>query len=221
MLMTYFLPLLFVTLVQSDQEEMLDLIAPVPSEIANRAICPSNIGGLARMTHAAPPTMPLRVTLLGPEQRAYKLGDEVVFEVMVENVGQVPYTIPWAGEKDALKVRPDPCDPPPPGFRLLYLGLADKRRGGIPEGLLGLGMYGSELASGSLKELQPGERVRIRSKGTILLSSTEQGRQWLARVQFPATVNLAARLSALGGFTPATIPDPVFSENTITISISK
>jgi hypothetical protein len=221
MLTTYFLPLLLVTLAQSNQVEMLDLLAPVPPEVSNRATCPSNISGLARMTHASPPVMPLKLTLLDPGRTGYRIGDEVVFEVLVENVGPVPYTIPWAGEKDALKVRPDPCDPPPPGFRLFYLGLADKRPGWIPNGLLGLGMHGSELHPGSLKELKSGERVRVRSKATVLLGSTQQEQQWIDRVRFPATLNVVARLSPVSGFTPATIPDPVFSGNTISISISK
>lgn len=217
----YLLTLILATSLQPTQEEVLDLTAPVPPDVENRADCKSDTYSIARLIGRTSPKMPLKITLvIEQENQAHRLGDEVTHKVLVENVGREPYIIPWAGLNDLQKVRPEPCGAPP-GFKWFILSLTAQRAGAGPDVVWALPVIGSELLPGSLKELKPGERVWIRAKGSLAFYSSEESRQWLSGAQFPVTTNLKARLTPFLGFTPATIPDPVISENTITISISK
>lgn len=221
MLTHFLLALLTLVPAQPVKEVLLDLTAPVSPEAANGPRCASDNYSIARLVGVPAPKMPLRMTfLIGPEFRAYKLGEEIVHEILVENVGREPYVIPWVGLTDLQQVRPEPCGAPP-GFKWFILALRADHEGAAPDVVWAIPIIGSDLMPGSLKELKPGERVRIRAKGRLSLFSTAGTRQWLAGAQSPVSANLKAVLTPFLGFTPPTIPEPVTSENSITITISQ
>src|SRR5262245_42062319 len=56
------------------------------------------------------PTLPIRVTLLGLSEVSYQIGGEMLYDVVITNMGQREIVIPWSPYEDEIK--PDANYPP-------------------------------------------------------------------------------------------------------------
>lgn len=110
---------------------------------------------------------PLKVTLLSLDADSYQLGGNVTYEVTLENVSQELQVIPWSPDEN--KVKPQ-GQTEPPGYLDAFLGLVVRDKDLGEQFIAVRGLYGSELTQGSLKRLQPGEKVRIRAQGRMFFA---------------------------------------------------
>jgi hypothetical protein len=159
--------------------------------------------------------VPVRVTLLSLDKDSYQLGDQVIYEVMLENITNATLVIPWSDDYD--RVKPDE-ETDPPGYltATLYLVLGDRPAYDPFTALQGI--YGSRLVSGSLKKLLPGQTVRIRAPGTWWFYSEDEEKRVLAMV--PHTFEVRAR------FTLQDRPinpryEPALSANSLAVELTK
>jgi hypothetical protein len=158
---------------------------------------------------------PLKMTLLGFDKKSYRPSEAVEYEVLIENIGQTAFVIPWASECDLDRVRPDDTFDPP-GYRLAYINLVYTDPSGHEHFTPGGSAYGSELVPGSLKSLQPGQKVTIRILGHLKLPVTRifprlhpKGRE---------LVELRAQFAFLHELKPYL---PLLSENSMLIELER
>jgi hypothetical protein len=103
----------------------------------------------------------ISVTLVSIDKRAYSIGEEVTFEVRIENTGRYSIEIPWTPHLGNL----EPSDSTRAytyrsALLVLTLTDPDSRRS------FGLGdtFYGSTEVPGTMEELRPGQSVLIRTR---------------------------------------------------------
>jgi len=142
---------------QQPNDLSLDVMAippPQPKEEATAYSCGSGAGGGAgRASHGLGP--PLKVTLVSVSPETFRRGDEIVFELLVEHVGESPIHIAMTRDPDVAP----PCRPAEgdvtTGFALFTKGTND---------LIAVGpqLFGSLAAAGATMTLSPGERLRVR-----------------------------------------------------------
>ena len=149
---------------RKEDENFLDLTKyspskPVSSDQERTASGTINVGG---GSGTRVPDLPIRITLLSLDKRSYKLGDESVFDVALENISKEAVQIPWSPDSS---IGSPFNDSSPPGNLLAVISLVvgNKTLGEYQASTYGL--YGSRTVPGSLKTLQPGQRVRIRVPG--------------------------------------------------------
>jgi hypothetical protein len=115
------------------------------------------------VSHAPPPKpSPLKITLFNLDKTVYTVGDDVIFDILVENISQESVVIPWSSDIDKVI----PADnSAPPGYRAAILKLIVADDGSRKYQFNGAIIYGSQLLAGSLKTLEPGYQVRIKVPG--------------------------------------------------------
>lgn len=177
---------------------------------------------------APPKIIPVKVTLLSLDKRSYQLGDEVIYEVVLENTTKDVLVIPWSGDYD--KVKPDE-ERGPPSYIYAFLGLVIKGEIGGDQSIagqeifgVGQGIHGSQLLRGSLKSLSPGQKVRIRAAGRWSVSSTDEAsRRLLAKLvlaKLPHTFEVSAQFR----LTETQINsryEPAISANSLTVELRR
>ncbi len=151
--------------------------------------------------------LPVQVRLTWLSRSDFILGGHVVSEVMVQNVGQSPITLPWSPlrhsspEVDLLE-------------RKAYIGLVVSDQGGGKHILSVVALFGSSERQGSLLELLPGETATIRAPGWFTTSSSElKDALSFAPQQFELRAALDVSIAA-GDWA-----QQILSENAIPISI--
>jgi hypothetical protein len=132
---------------------------------------------------------PIRVSAPELERPDYRVGDPFEFEVVFQNIGDVPIAFPTLPDGSAV-------DREMPGAGLAWVALTftDEILGRQIVGLQTL--YGSNGIEGSLIAVQPGERVRIRARSTWILSSargTPYEPHWPRQLKVKATVTLVGK----------------------------
>jgi hypothetical protein len=159
------------------------------------------------------PTLPIRITLLGLSERSYEMGDEMLYDVVITNVGQHDVVIPWSPYQDEIK----PDENYPPGYLVGCFGLVIKDRILGEQVIYGPVLYGSDRVPSSLKKLRPNQTVRIRASSHWLLTSDDAAHGILARL--PQKYPVRAELS----LTDRTVnpPQPVISLNSVTITLNR
>lgn len=107
-------------------------------------------------------TAALEITLSPFEGHRYAPGERFAYEVRLENVTEQPFFVPW--EPDWRKIYSVRVKRPPPGFIQadLSFGAVDPDSG-EESTMATSSLFGSSLVSGSVKELRPGDSVRIRA----------------------------------------------------------
>lgn len=156
---------------------------------------------------------PLTITLLSLDKDGYHLKEEVIYEVSIKNTSEAPVVIPW--EPDWTRVEQGRKSPPPSYVAaLITLAVTDL----APPKKLRIasrGIYGSALAEGSLKRLEPGQEVTIRAAGRWHFIN----QQGALSSELPATVQVQARFTYL--YPPSTGHDyaPALSVNSVGIDL--
>lgn len=134
-------------------------------------------GGGAYAGHIrAPKILPLRITLSSLNKSSYQLGEEVIYDVILENITKNTIVIPWSPDRD--KARPNSQNIPL-GYREAFLSLVVKDEQKGEQFIAGQGLFGSELLRGSLKILAPGQKVRVRAPGQWAFLDAEVARRAL------------------------------------------
>lgn len=92
------------------------------------------------------------------DKSQYKLGEELIYEVSLENITNDVLIFPWS--PDPVQTTSDGKSEFPEYEGFLYLVMKDEALGNVILGAQGL--YGSPSFPDSIKKLQPREKVRIR-----------------------------------------------------------
>ena len=146
-------------------------------------------GGCGGSSHEPPPRDNLAIGPLFLDQNQYTLGDDIVFEVEVENVGRETLVLP----RDPQVADFESTDPDESyQFEVINIGLniADEYGGGcIP----GVSLYGSQNVPGSLLELRAGEWVQIRAKSRLDTGSDDEWHRRLVSIPI-STLTVTPRL---------------------------
>lgn len=157
---------------------------------------------------------PVTITILKSDKRYYHFGDEIMFDVMLENITHGILTIPWSG--DRYRAKPDD-DHDPPGYVYAFLSLWIKDDSFGEHLVSGHGIYGSQLTARSLKKLLPGQRVRIRAPSLLHINSANVSERVLGKL--PRKFEIKANLSLSDGTSPRY--ETAISPNSITIEVKR
>jgi hypothetical protein len=203
--------LLILSFVLLQDDDFLDLSKPQvrkERKTAGRIIDSdfSMAGDSRRKTNA------LKITLIDIDKESYFLGDQAIFNIKLENIGQTAIILPWSANYD--RVKPDD-EKRPPGYLSAIINLAVE---GNSQGTLFFGgesVYGSDLLPGSLKRLEPGGSARIKVRTQLRPNSSEE--IGMLAKQLPFKLNVHARFAFLEG-----APYKAFSsENAIDIELRR
>lgn len=110
-------------------------------------------------THSAEPQA--TVTVLSLDQTILPLGDEVTFELKIQNTGKSSLFVPWTPNLGDL----EPLDPKASyKYRVgvVVLNFTDPEHRAFP---VSESLYGSADVSGTLRELVPGQWFSVRARG--------------------------------------------------------
>lgn len=113
------------------------------------------------------PSQPPRVELLSLDRPSYEMGDAVIYQVLIENVGTTTLLIPWS--RDANRVVPNASEWSA-GSVFLEVRSADGKR---LAWLASHQLYGSPSVDGTLQAVAPGESARLRVSGKWFASPDE------------------------------------------------
>jgi hypothetical protein len=154
----------FVATAFAQQIGYLDLTATTAKE---RVREPKGARGFScgRADHTYYPE--IMVQLLWLDSVRYTLGEEVTFEVKIQNIGREPITVPWAANLADF----EPHDPAASYSYLegtISLGFAK----GKQEFFIFANSYGSPEVAGTLRQLRPEEWVVVRGRSQLLTSDT-------------------------------------------------
>ena len=158
----------------------------------------------------------LEVTLLGLNKKAYALREEVIYEVALKNISDDVLVIPW--DPDWRRVEKGAAAAPPPGYVWGVISLLVEGEG---SGLLRFGnndLYGSNLADGSRKRLNPGQEVRVRAPGQWRL--TNRSSDDVVPSELPRTVQVKAQFNFLYPPDSRHWYNTVLSSNSIDIQLT-
>ncbi|MBI1760919.1 MAG: hypothetical protein HYR56_05715 [Acidobacteria bacterium] len=131
--------------------------------------------------------IPLKVTLVSLNKTSYQLGDEVVYEILLENITTENVVIPWSADQGEPVGSGDIRGS-------IYLIAPDERKG---DQLVALrGIVGSPSIPSSLKTLRPGQKVRIKAGGRWVFFDAEVAPRILTKL--PAVFGVAGGFSLEG-----------------------
>lgn len=115
----------------------------------------------------------LKLTLLSIQLSDFALGDYFVYEVLIENTGKAPVTLPWSPNVGAFA---QPVPRTPAGYRVGLVWLQVESAGEQPALLALLDpqpLYGAEEVLRSLQVLAPGQTAHIRAPSQFSASMPE------------------------------------------------
>lgn len=140
----------------------LDIPGHTYSPVTPAAPYVPHFTGLVARSHQTYVTS-LKLTLVSVDISNIVFGDYFIYEVLIENTGKAPVTLPWSPNHGAFA---QPVRRTPPGFRsgLLYLDVESSDEASSRLAMLDAqSLLGSQEVPGSLRELAPGRTARIRA----------------------------------------------------------
>jgi hypothetical protein len=151
---------------QQPNELTLDVMTIPPPQPKEEAAGYRSGCGCATGKAAHGPGAPLKITLVSVSPEAFARADEIVFELLVEHVGQYPIPIAITRDPDVAPSCRMAEGDVTTSFALLVKGTSELIAAG-PE------LFGSLAAAGTTMTLNPGERLRVRvpAKGDIYRQS--------------------------------------------------
>lgn len=159
----------------------------------------------------------LIVSILHLDKSAYKVGDDAIVEIGIQNAGSTAVVLPWSC--DRAKVNPSPSkkgEAPGLEIGLLHLGISDGS--GIDAQTTGTVFYGSQLAPESLRTVVPGETIIIRAPIRIDVIEARSRAKLLGILPKRCSVKVTLRI-----FDRSSQPSTyrVISKNTVAIDLTK
>jgi uncharacterized repeat protein (TIGR01451 family) len=148
--------------------------------------------------HSRPSRSQVKVTLLSLDKTIYQIGEELTFEVKVQNTGTAPLVIPWT---------PHFADLEPNDLRAPYKYLAgvvvvqfkDSKQHWFA---LSEALYGATDVPGTLLELRPGQWFTVRGRERIQILVPDWGRDQLNESSSVETRVTAGFREDLGTYSP-------------------
>lgn len=165
-------------------------------------------------------------TLLSLNRYDYSIGDDLIYEVKIENVSEGKIAIPWNPHSADLEPEDLSQDYE---YTLGYIALSVEDEAG--ERVLlsgGTSFYGSATAPDSFRHLAPGESVRVRAKVRLVFTDDDWEKKLFSSRRFPlrvkATFSLSRQsiVSADGGYHLESVPlyPTVESPNAVPIVVT-
>lgn len=208
--------LLLEPIFQQRNDDFLDLTKPKRPQKERAGGRGTGGGGGMGNGHIPPRTIiPMKVTLLSLDKSSYQLGDQVIYEVVLENITQDTLLIPWSDDYD--EVKPDE-DRNPPGYIHASLSLEIKDERGVYKFMALQPIVGSQMVRGSLKSLRQGQKVRIRAPGSWWFTSEDEKKRVLEKL--PQTFEVRARFD-LEDRPIDPRYEPALSANSLTVELRK
>jgi hypothetical protein len=151
----------------------LDLTEPLPRQRFHNPSANGGTGGFGICGGNVSSIPELTLVLASLDKFRYSVGEDVTFEVRVENTGTVSVDMPWTPHLGDL----EPVDPTHSysySEALLHLNFLDT----VSHRSFGAGhlFYGSHEVPGTLRELLPKQSIMIRARSRI-----EQHEDWLVK----------------------------------------
>src|SRR5260370_1344852 len=108
-------------------------------------------GGGVSGSHDTPfPKLPLEITLLSIDKSSYQMGQEMIYDVVIKNVGRDLVVIPWSPDRDRIQLDEETY---PAGYMDANLGLVLSYKVMGDQIIYGPWLYGSDRVPSSLKSL--------------------------------------------------------------------
>lgn len=205
--------LLLMPMAQGRSDNFLDLTKLKPPK--DEKLTARGGGGVSGSHDTPFPKLPLEITLLNLDNGSYKMGQEMIYEVTIRNVGQDIVLIPWS--PDPTEVRRN-GQTYPSGYADGNVGLVIHDEIAGDQVVYGPWLYGSDLVPSSLKKLRPGQTVRIRAPGRWAIADSNGSQRILSRL--PQKYVVRARFS-LSNHTFAPQPEPIMSANSVTVELKR
>lgn len=120
--------------------------------------------------HEPPPRIKLEITLLSLDESHCLLGDDMILDIKVLNVGKEAVMLPWYPHTADFEKRADGQDY---RYASISTGLEisdDHGKGQI----WAFNLYGSTEVAGSLLELKPGNWVQVRAETRLATNSDDE-----------------------------------------------
>lgn len=115
------------------------------------------------------------VTLVALDQTILPLGEEVTFEVKIQNTGKNPVIVPWTPNLGDV----EPADPKASYKYRIGVVVVTFKDPESREFSMGESLYGSEEVPGTLRELAPNHWFTVRGRGRTDAGSPDWGRDEL------------------------------------------
>ena len=171
----------------------LDLTKPLrcKDQLTKRTSISGTVGMLGGTSHGpSPPRVPLDLRLVAVEPLPLRNGSRVTYEVELENVGTVPFLIPWGTKCDVLQY--DDLSK----FRASVSLILDE----YPESSsLAIDLaYGTTDDPRTMSSLAPGGKVRVRLDDTVYFSDYPNELKTQLTYQTQTNIDVRAKLYLSG-----------------------
>jgi hypothetical protein len=165
-------------------ERTLDVMGiPEPAQVTAGGAC----GCVSATSGAGPPHPQVKVTLVYVNPESFGIGDRIVFELLVEHVGNAPLPIALTRDPEVAPSCRGAAGDVRTRFALMLKGSHDIIA-------IGPGLYGSIDSAGTTMTLNPGERLRIRIPATATGIDPKRD-----RAEDPQSLNVDATFSVERG----------------------
>ena len=122
-------------------------------------------GGIGSSVRTRPETLqPLRISIVSLGSTKYKVDDDVVYEIKVENMGHEQIMIPWDPNLSDMEPEGTPTEY---SYRIASIALRLSHAGKRFESLGSNLLFGRTGVPGSFMKIAPGEWVRVRAKARL------------------------------------------------------
>jgi hypothetical protein len=144
------------------------------------------------------------VTPVSVDPYLQRAGDQFVYEVVLENIGNEAVRIPWSPEGHLFSKRME-------NATLATISISSLSN---PEPITSAILYGAEPVLGSLLKLDPGDKARVRAPGVwrSLSESPGTGSVEAASARIVAVVMVYSRQENLG---------PIRSQNIVEVGVQQ
>jgi hypothetical protein len=185
--------------VGQESAELLDLTAPMERlfQAQRPPLQPGEVehhGGVGdEPRDGEPPKSPVTITLERVDKPVYQIGDQLVYEVTVENVSSEDVIVPTSyneDERDIVYGAHISGNSRSYAKALVKLDFAD---GKLNQSLTLTTLYGATALPQSLRVLHPGRKLRIRDKEKIYFGDSDFRKRLAAET--PKKVELRASLT--------------------------
>lgn len=144
----------------------LDLTTAVVGQRTHEPTTGSGSGmGIGSSVRTRPEILqPLRISIVSLGSTKYKVDDDVVYEIKVENTGHEHLMIPWDPKQSHIEPEGTPTEY---SYRIASIALRLSHAGKRFESLGSNLLFGRTGVPGSFMKIAPGEWVRVRAKARL------------------------------------------------------